>query len=635
MKKRWMKTLCVAIALSLNCSIAYAYEDIVYLPNLSDYETRVMLDGKYLDGAEPILNGQDAILPLRAILENADYTIKWDEDKRIVLINSADDSKYELSADSGTLSKDSKEIYRSEEIAIKQGIIYVPEEIFAYLDGVDASWDPATNTVVVVTANPKDNLYVYDLGEGLLDNPVREDTKYRMQGIIGVPEGEKRPIAIIMHGSHPIQKAEENRYDLGFSYLVDALADAGYLAVSMNVGINYSFEDGEPVGNTRTVQVVQQQLEQLKKAINGEDTKFPVDLTGKGDLNQVVLIGHSRGGGDAFTVAESLQDLAQVKGIISVAPAKTTFVEEGVLDIPTGIILPQYDGDVTALDGANIFEDIRNNQTKTAEVIYLEDGNHGGFSTALLKADPFGRREDLDKIMPPFEQQEFLKNYTLDFMKSVSQNETTPFADDAKLPNELYGEQVVIRNYDHSTAIYNAEKQGVEGINAQNADIKNVSFSNTVSNTAGAFKLPGSFMEYGLVQIDWQESGASVEIPLAAVNAAGDSLRIDLTQDSSSDLTNKQDLSLTVTVKDKYGNKAEVIFDDAPASLRYQEGEMVEYDNYDGTTIKYYSTFNPLGSLIIDESELNNVKIKELDSVKLTFHNPSGSIMLREIALQY
>lgn len=70
-------------------------------------------------------------------------------------------------------------------------------------------------------------------------------------------------MVIFLHGSHPVRSAAENRYDLGFSYLVDQLADAGYLAVSMNVAINYSFENGEPMGCERTVQVVEQQSTNL------------------------------------------------------------------------------------------------------------------------------------------------------------------------------------------------------------------------------------------------------------------------------------------------------------------------------------------------------------------------------------
>lgn len=81
---------------------------------------------------------------------------------------------------------------------------------------------------------------------------------------------------VLLHGAHPIDKASENRYDLGFSYLVNELAGAGYLAVSMNIAINYSFEDGEPISCERTVQVVEQQMELLARAIDGEQVSSPV-----------------------------------------------------------------------------------------------------------------------------------------------------------------------------------------------------------------------------------------------------------------------------------------------------------------------------------------------------------------------
>lgn len=63
-------------------------------------------------------------------------------------------------------------------------------------------------------------------GRGRSPREPRE-IPYQMQGVIGVPEGENCPVVIFLHGSHPVRSAAENRYDLGFSYLVDQLADAG------------------------------------------------------------------------------------------------------------------------------------------------------------------------------------------------------------------------------------------------------------------------------------------------------------------------------------------------------------------------------------------------------------------------
>ncbi len=635
MKKRVIRPLFLTAALSMVLSNgAFAYEGIDTLPDLSDYPTRVMVDGQYVTGPVPVLQSQEADLSLRVILESADYTVSWDNHTRTVIAVSPSGTEYRIVADTGTVTKNNAVLCQDNRIGLSSGSLYVSEETLDRMEGFQVDWDPATNTAVVFTDTPDDNLYGYDLGESTVKNSSgRPDTPYRMQGIVGVPEGENRPIAVILHGAHPIGTASENRYDLGFSYLVDALADAGYLAISMNVAINYSFEDGEPTGNERTIQVVEQQLEQLEKAINGEETAFPVDLTGKGDLEQVVLLGQSRGGCDIFAVAEAMEQQIGVVGLLSMAPSKTVFLEDGVSDIPVSILLPQYDGDVTMLDGATMFEDIRNNDTTTAELIYLEDGNHGGFSTALVRPDPFGRPEDLDKTMPAAEQQALMEQYAVQFMDAITVDHTTPMNRETTLPDMLYGRPVVIRTYDGEKTLFQAQEQNITTVTAQNATVKAVNYSYVQQeNTAGMFNLPGSFQTYGLLQLDWQKDGASVTIPVQGT--AGEALRLDLAQDSTSAANGQRDLSLSVTVTSRQGKTATVTFPEGTAPLRHQAGEAVSYDNWDGTVTQFYSTFTPLGSLLITESQLNGIQLEDVQSVTLNFTGDSGTIMLRQIAVQ-
>lgn len=58
-------------------------------------------------------------------------------------------------------------------------------------------------------------------------------------------------------------------------------------------------------------------------------------------------------------------------------------------------------------------------------------------------------------------------------------------------------------------------------------------------------------------------------------------------------------------------------------------GYIKYYDNFDGTQTSVYSTFTPLGSVIIPkENQVNNI-----NSITLVFNDQSGSIMLREVAV--
>ena len=340
MKKAHRVLLCAAAALTLSTAAQALEPALDPLPDLSAYPTQLLVDGQAVEeGAMPRYLAGTTLLPLRNILERAGYTVDWDAKAQGAAFSADPAEGYLLDPGTGALTLDGKTLWKDPKAVVLNGTTYVSAELFDYVEGVTASWDGATNTAVVTTQAPRDNVCCYDLGEGALTQENRKDVPYRMQGVIGVPEGENRPVVIILHGSHPIQSAAENRYDLGFSYLVDQLADAGYLALSMNVGINYSFENGEPSGCERTVQVVEQQSALLKRAIQGEAGIFPCDLKNKGNLDQVILIGHSRAGYDIFEVAARTKILG-IQGMVSAAPALVSPLSAEPLDVPVGIIIP-------------------------------------------------------------------------------------------------------------------------------------------------------------------------------------------------------------------------------------------------------------------------------------------------------
>lgn len=141
------------------------------------------------DGATPLYADGQVLFPLRAIAEAGDYVVTWDETKRTVVLD-GETHDYTVDPAAGTLSEKGETLLQDENMRLEDGTAYVSPELFDHVDGISAAWDGATNTAVVTTATPADNVYVYDLGEGALDNPVRPDTPYRMQGVIGVPEGE-------------------------------------------------------------------------------------------------------------------------------------------------------------------------------------------------------------------------------------------------------------------------------------------------------------------------------------------------------------------------------------------------------------------------------------------------------------
>lgn len=625
----------IAIALTgslLSGTVGYAYEsDFSMLPDLSGYPTQLLVDGLPVDGAAPLYKDGKVLFPLRAIAEAGDYTVSWEADSRTAQLDGAE-KDYTVDPAAGTLSENGKEVFQDKTMQIENGTTFVSPELFDHVEGISAAWDGATNTAVVTTATPADNVYVYDLGEGALDNPVRPDTPYRMQGVIGVPEGENCPVVIFLHGSHPVEKASENRYDLGFSYLVNQLADAGYLAISMNVAINYSFEDGEPSGCDRTVQVVEQQSELLRRAIAGEEGIFPCDLTGKGDLSRVILVGHSRAGADILTVAEKTEILG-IQGLVSVAPSIISPLEGAPVDVPTGIIIPQYDGDVTSLDGGKLFDELESAEGRVsdAELIYLKEGDHSGFSTALVRPDPFSSQEDRDRVMDRSQQQAFLSAYVMDFADQVLTDGHTPFAGQTELPESYGGCEVLVRVDEESRVLFQAGQETKPALATEGIQTEWVNASSTVSNTAGAFRLPGGFTEYDLLRLQWEQPGSRVQIPVEADLSGSTMLQLDLAQDSSDPLNRQEDQSVTVILTDSSGKSATVEVPAGTAALAWQEGTVEYFPGVGEEEFAQYSTFTPLGTVRIELSAFQGIDLAHITGITLEFTRDSGSVMLREI----
>lgn len=132
MKKRVIRPLFLTAALSMVLSNgAFAYEGIDTLPDLSDYPTRVMIDGQYAAGPAPLLHNQEADLPLRVILEGADYTVSWDNHTRTVLAVSPSGTEYRMAADTGTVTKNNAVLCQDDRIGLSNGSLYVSEETLA------------------------------------------------------------------------------------------------------------------------------------------------------------------------------------------------------------------------------------------------------------------------------------------------------------------------------------------------------------------------------------------------------------------------------------------------------------------------------------------------------------------------
>ena len=299
----------------------------------------------------------------------------------------------------------------------------------------------------------------YNLGEAtVVQDHFPEDSRFRnmpvrLEGVIGVPESDKtHPVVLIMHGSHNVcggedvwpcaPEIEQRNYE-GFTYLVEALAEAGYVALSINVNAEHTFAHGEAPPSVRTAQLIDLHLGELIAAHAGESDKFGVEVNGRVDPARMVWMGHSRGADFAnwiirqqnLETAASPVGYGPVDGVLLLAPPIVALDTLPTTDLPFSVILPACDGDVQSLSGQGFFESARfdSSRNDAGSSVYLEGANHNHFNTVLPSDYVNGYPENrpdctAETSLSAEQQQAFLTQYTIDFLQALFAQPEPAFA---------------------------------------------------------------------------------------------------------------------------------------------------------------------------------------------------------------
>ena len=286
----------------------------------------------------------------------------------------------------------------------------------------------------------------FDLGEAVVAQDWVANEKFRnlpvrLNGLIAAPPtGENLPIAIIIHGSHgtgcsapdgvnerwPCPDRELRHYE-GFAYLLEALAQRGYVAVSINANPAYVMAYGGSSPNRRLPILFDLYMAKIAAAVNGEDVGLGVDLAGRVDLNQLVALGHSAGGegltqvidGRAGRTTPEQVSAGQgpIAAAILLAPSRSAIpgIETA---LPFAVILPACDRDVADLGGQGYYEEARMKPERAALTasVYLPGANHNRFNAALGD-ESLGRASAIcdGALLPAAAQRAFLADYALHF----------------------------------------------------------------------------------------------------------------------------------------------------------------------------------------------------------------------------
>jgi dienelactone hydrolase len=527
----------------------------------------------------------------------------------------------------------------------------------------------------------------YDLGEATViqerfpEGDRFRDMPVRLNGVIAAPaEGDGPfPVVVIIHGTHPgcpevehgvdrwpcDPEVEQRNYS-GFAYLVEALAEQGYVALAPNFNAEHTFGFGEPVPGERLEQVFDLTMQALAEAAAGGANAFGVELAGRADLGRLALLGHSRGGEAGVGLANSPELMAASQGygpaagVLLIAGAATFLDPWTSVSAPLATILSGCDGDVTDQTGQVFFEGPRlaPDQSEWAASAWLERANHNNFNT-ILPGDMITHRDrpDCETLLDGDAQRAWLVYYTGDFLATLfAEDAAAVDAAKARLgldvatpaPDELYGLPARVAflapTADRQTVMIPADAEEL-ATNRLGGEVtaQGVTTHFCPKGFYSAWSDPGSEpcrRNYVTVPgqpahavVWWEEPGAALRFALP--QGAGDlssytTLSLRAAVDPASPLNAAgSPQAFSVQMTDRAGNRAAVQTRTDEPALAFPPGEM---QGVSATETGFFTGRVPLTTIRLPLAGFASVDLSDIAEIALLFdQTPSGTLFLGDI----
>ena len=145
----------------------------------------------------------------------------------------------------------------------------------------------------------------------------------------------------------------------GYRYVADILASQGYVVVSISANSVSTQEDDQDFGAAARSILIRYHLALWANWNSAGGDPWNDLFQGMLDLNQVVLVGHNRGGEGVNRAAidAKASDPFKIVGIVSYGP--TAFNQQVTPDIHSATILPTCDGEIYDLQGQSYIDGTR------------------------------------------------------------------------------------------------------------------------------------------------------------------------------------------------------------------------------------------------------------------------------------
>ncbi len=259
---------------------------------------------------------------------------------------------------------------------------------------------------------------------------------YPLNAQVWYPEGDGEfPLVLMVHGNHEMVE----RSELGYAYLGELLASRGYIFVSIDENfLNGYFAGGISGENDARGWLLLKHLELWEEWNDDLDNIF----FEKVDLNNIALIGHSRGG-EAVSVAAAFNRLDKypdngnikldfnfnIRSIIAIAPVDKQYKPADnplpLSDVNYLVIQGAHDADVSNFSGLGQYQRVSFSDPSSdffKSALYIYQANHSQFNSDWGRYDlglPRSYYLNIKPLLLPEQQRQLASVYISAFLDST------------------------------------------------------------------------------------------------------------------------------------------------------------------------------------------------------------------------
>ena len=402
--------------------------------------------------------------------------------------------------------------------------------------------------------------------------------------IVWHPDGDGPfPLVLIVHGNTLMELNSER----GYEYLANLLASRGYVVVSIDENfLNSSWHSlWQGVSGTHArAWLLLEHLKLWREWSNDSTSHF----YRKVDLDNIALIGHSRGG-EAICLAKTFNRLPcypddctiafdygfAIKSLIGIAPVDRQYDPEGIpnrlSNVNYLVLHGNYDGDVRAFQGSAQYQRISFDQDTPwfKSSVYIYGANHGQFNTEWGRYDVWPLEAwflNVKPLMKPDDQRQIAQVYVSAFLDITLKGNHgyRSLLQDHRVGKNWLPSTVYITNYQVGTYRYIADFD--EDVDPTSTTIKG---GKQLGHYLSTWREHRVCLKYGCMDTDavflgWDAAVGggtprfAVEIPQGSIPITKDSSLVFSMADARTEMDVEQVIDLTVEVVDAAGQSAKL-----------------------------------------------------------------------------